>query len=275
MTINGSKHERILNYIELIQRKPNKDAKFFHFDEGKKCIIDGSKLKLLPFNLHYLYTKDEFYVHINPTDKRVMYYAYDIQNCVGEKKTNEEEGFMEWQDIEDCIYNFFVMNIRALSEVVSPYTDAYEPIRPTYTPPTTTQTNTYPGYAGREYTGNNYSSYNSPFSYGTPEYKAREAFYDKLNALIKESRTSIAIDLISSHIGKLCDEKKFEELDVLLRSMTFDKLNIPTMIEVLNATSDSDKSLKARKEFFEKVKTHITKIKPSRADNILKGLRSV
>jgi hypothetical protein len=272
MTITGeTNHQRILSYIDLIQRKPNKDVKFFNFDDGKKFIIDGTKLKLLPFEHHHLYTKNEFYVHVNVIDKKVMYYAYDIVDYINGKKANEEEGHMKWDDLETCIYNFFVMNIKELADTVAPYVDVIDKTKSYITPSKsyiTPSTTTYPGYTGQNY---NSGYYDGPHSYGSPAYKAREAFFDKLWALLKESKTSVAMDLVNEHIGKMCEEKKFEELDILLRMITFDKLNIPTMLGLLSATSAYDKLLKARSEFFDKVKTHITKIKPSRVDDILRS----
>lgn len=259
-------YKRIIDYIELIQRKPGKEVKFFHFDDGKKFIIDGNKLNILPFNLHHLKAKDEFYVHINPLDKKVMYYAFDIEEYISSRAVNEEEGILKWDDIETCIYNFFVMNIKELTDATSPHSDVYDPSKSShhntpYTPPVYTPPSN--GYGG---------SYGGNYSYGSPEYKEREAFYDKLWPLIKEGKTTIAMDLIEQHIGKMCDEKKFEDLDTLIRLITFDKLNIPTMLGILNATSANEASLKARRDFFDKVKTHITKIKPDRAGAILKGL---
>jgi hypothetical protein len=122
--------------------------------------------------------------------------------------------------------------------------------------------------------GNNYNSAYTPppYSYGTSAYKEREAFYDKINLSLKENRTSQAIDQINDHITAMCKDKKFDELDYLIKMVVFDKLNIPTMLGILSATQGADHVLKERKDFYNKVKTHITKIKPSRVDLVLRNL---
>lgn len=268
---NGTNYDRILNYITIIQRKPKKDVKFFYFDEGKKFIVEGHKLKLLPLEYHQFYDNDEFYVHVNPTEKRVMYYAYDIKNYEGDKHVNEKEGYIPWDDIEDCIYNFFVMHVKELADTTTPYIDVQEPVKKT--------PKTYDYRNGHDYSGYN-GGYNTgykpePFGYGTSAYKEREAFYDKLWDLLKVNKSSQALDHINVQLKKMREDKKFDELDVLIKSISFDKLTIPTMLGVLDATIGADDLLKSRKDFFDKVKTHIMKVRPSRAAKILHKLEPV
>lgn len=261
-------YQRILNYIELIQKKAKKDVKFFYFEDGKKFIVDGNRIKLLPFEFHKLYSKDEFYVHINPSDKKVMYYAFDIQDYVSGKNVNEEEGYMKWEDVEDCIYNFFVLNIKELAETIAPYTEVQDP-KPSQT--TYQHNHGYtPGYNGGGYGNHTPTNYTS--GYGTGSYKEREAFYDKLWAFLKENKTTSALDFIGTHFKKMSEDKKFEDIDTMLRLISFDKLNTPTMLGILDATGVSDDHLKSRKEFFDKVKAHLTKIKPARAGFLLRNL---
>lgn len=268
MTTNDV-HKRILTYIDLIQRKPKKDLKFFYFDDGKKFIVDGNRLKLLPFDYHQFYTKDEFYIHVNPIEKRIMYYAYDIKDFMDNRHVNEEEGYMNWEDVEDCIYNFFVLSIKELTDAVAPYVEVQE--KSSSTSITRHNSSTYDHTHGHH--GGHTSHYSSsPHGYGTPAYKEREAFFDKLWAMLKENRSTQAMDLIGTTIGKMCEDKKFEELDALFRAISFDKLSIPTMLRLLDATTVADEHLKARKDFFDKVKTHLTKTKPARVQDILRNM---
>lgn len=265
---SGNNYDRILSYIKIIQRKPKKDVKFFYFDDRTKFIVDGTRLKLLPLQYHKHYTKDEFYVHVNPAEKRIMFYSYDITNYAEEKHVNEEEGYMDWVDLEDCIYNFFVMNIKELADTATPYVDVQEPAAKKhnnvpYTP------HGQQSYSHSEYGGMGYN-YSSPHGYGTGAYKEREAFYDKLYALLKSNRSSQAMDHINAQMKKMCDEKKFDEMDYLFRMITFDKLSIPAMLRMLDATSEVDSKMKERKDFFNKVKSHITKVSPKRSGNILR-----
>lgn len=259
---SANNYEKILNYIKIIQRKPKKDIKFFYFDDGIKFIVDGNRLKLLPLNLHKYYTKDEFYVHVNPQEKKIMFYAYNINNYLEEKHIDEDEGYIEWDEIEDCIYNFFVLNIKELADSATPYIDVQEPNKPatnshisqsTYTPYTNT---------------NNYNNY----GYGSTAYKEREAFFDKLWDLLKKNRSAQAMDHISNQIGKMREDKKFEDLDCMFRIISFDKLSIPTMLGLLSETNAIDTELKNRKDFFDKVKNHIAKVKPSRVAQMLNKL---
>ena len=41
----GNNYQKILNYIDIIQRNPKEGVKYFYFDDGKKFIVDGSMLK--------------------------------------------------------------------------------------------------------------------------------------------------------------------------------------------------------------------------------------
>ena len=119
------------------------------------------------------------------------------------------------------------------------------------------------------------SFYNSsPYSYGTPAYKEEKRSYEGLWASLKENKSTKAIDLIHSQMEKMVNEKKYEELDIMLKMISFDKLNIPTMLEILDTTRTADNSLKERKEFFNKVKTHLAKMKPARAKLLLKRFES-
>lgn len=268
-----TKYQRILKYVDLIFNKNKKNAKFFYFDdETKKFIVDGNRFKFLPFDYHKFYIKDEFYIHVNVHEKKVMYYAYDIKNYVDGEHVNEEQGFMEWNDVEDCIYNFFVVNVKDLADTTTPYLDVIAPSKQlgSSAPPAHNYGSHHNGH-------NNYSSHNNNYSahsYGTPAYKEREAFYDKLWALLKENKTSHAIDHIATSLNQMCDDKKFEELNTLIRMISFDKLNIPAMVGILTVTSKSEDLISARKDFFDKVKTHLvkTQIKPERMSLVLHDL---
>lgn len=258
MTMNN--FQRIINYIELIKRKPKQDVKFFNFDDSdRKFIVDGNKFKLLPFKYYYLYEREEFYIHVNIIDKKIMYYAFDVESHAANKHINEEEGYMNWDEVETCVYNFFALNIKLLTDIATPYSEINEPKSKPMQASTQLATHTH-SYHDTSY-------YNT--GYGSASYKEREAFYDKLWAFLKENKTSQAIDHIVAHFEKMCQEKKFEDIDSLLRIISFDKLTAMTMIAILDATNEVDDCLKARKDFFEKVKVYLKKVKPTRANLIL------
>lgn len=271
--MTNNNHQKILNYIELIQRHPKDSVKFFYFDDGKKFIVDGNMLKLLPWGYYNLYGKDEFYIHVNPIEKKVMYYAFDIEKLSSGKHINEEEGFLEWEEVEDSIYNFFVLNIKTLSSIGTPYIDVQDPKASGKSNVSSSVGN----YNGSNYSNgyqNYQNNYEKTFGYGSSAYKDREAFYDKLKASIKENSTTKAIDLISCHMDKMIADKKFDELDAVIRLIEFDKLNVPIMLGILDITKQADGSLKERRLFFDKVKTHLTKLKPTRMNTLLRDRES-
>jgi hypothetical protein len=272
--IELSMHGKIENYVSWIKAHPNKAVRYFTFDDGKKFIVSGDRLKLMPLEYDKFRSKDGFWVHVDIDIKTVMYYAFDIEDYTTGKHINDEEGFFDWDKVEEPIYNFLVLNIddlatlkinhgKALSTTTEQFceiprrssiSDYTKPIN-AYTPPA--------------YTPPNYNSHNY---YGSPEYKAREAFYDKLNAFLKQNNTVYAIDFINENIETMCKEKKFSEIDTWLNFMVFDKLNVPAMLGILRATNNIDNVLKNRKDFFEKVQRFLIKIKPGLVDNLLKDL---
>lgn len=276
-----SQFAKVKNYLDICKKNPKKDVKFFMFDEEESFIVEGVKLRLLPFKYHHLYEKDEFYVHISLKEKEIIYYAFDVGDFIKENRIKEESGFMIWSDLEDCIFNFFVLNIKEMTSSSTPYADVLEPnnikrIADYKDPRALSAHKPFATMPSSHRSGaHSHSSYVSETGYGTQAYKDREAFFDKLWPMIKESKTSRAIDFIDEHIGKMCEEKKFEELNMLIDRITFDKLNIPTMLTILSKTNETKDVLKARKEFYGKVKNHITKLKPSRASMILKEIEVV
>ena len=277
MTTN---YQRILNFIELIQRKPKKDVKFFFFDKGKIFIVDGKMVKLLPLEYQKLASKDEFYLHINPEEKKIMYWAYNIKDFIEAKPIETEEGYIEWDKAENPIYNFFVTNIKKLSESSMPYSEVSG----------TKTSSPVSGYVNKDHNagdsfmsgstnkGSSYSgssNYNSSYSdWNSASYKEREAFFDKLKSLIKENRTTFAIDLIDDQIGKMKAENRFDDINTIFNRIWMESLSTSTMIELLRVTAGDDGKIKERKGFYEKVKIHLGKmnIKPERQNKVLKNL---
>lgn len=272
--MDTANYMRMMNFVSLIQKKPKKNIKYFYFDDGKKFIVDGKKLKLLPMKLQHLNEKDNFYIHTDPLKKVAMYYAYNIPNITSGEPENEEEGYIDWADIETCLYNFFVFNIKELADTTTPYNDIQKDPSADNTSEEKKSSSSEPSYMNPTISEKKYSqddSYYSSYSlYGTAAYKEREAFFDKINASIKEGRTTSAIDYVIEHFEKMTNDKKFDEVDTLLRLINFDKLNVPTMLEILNATAIIENKLKERSIFFNKVKNHILKLKPNKIDNMLK-----
>lgn len=274
--LEQTNYQRIINFIDLIQKKPKKDVKFFFFDAGKKFVVNGKMIKLLPMEYQKLSTKDEFYIHVNPEEKKVMYWAYDIKDYVNAQPIAQEEGYMTWEKVEDCIYNFLAINIRDLSETVAPYNEVGR------TSSTTSSSSS--SYSNKDHGGgfigggsNNYpysGGTTTTYDYSSPSYKEREAFFTKLGDLVKEAKTAVAMDLIDEQIGKMKAEKRFDDINTLLARVYFDKLSTITMLGLLTATAGEDDKLKERKVFYGKVQEHLRKInvKKDRQAQMLKNL---
>src|SRR5271165_7056415 len=200
--IANTTYDKILDYLNSIQSHPKNDVKYFFFDEHKKFIVSGEKLKSLPSQYQKYYSREEFYIHVDVLNKRIQFYAFDLKDYNSGARINESGGVIVWcKEVEDSIYNFLVLNIRNLSSATFPYSEkpttyqsqpSYKPYQ--HEPP-------YPGYQG-SFNNNSSQSY-----YDGSSYKDREAFFDKVNALIKSNKTAKATDYIFDSISKFNKEK--------------------------------------------------------------------
>jgi hypothetical protein len=261
MTSEFSNYNKIHDFLNLIRQNPKNEVNYFFLDEENKFIVFGEKLKSLPVPHNKYYEKEQFYIHIDLPNKRVQFYAFDIKDYMSGERINEVGGTMSWsKEIEDSIYNFFVLNMKELSNATYPYSSLNDnkQIKPmqSYAPYDKTYDKTYQTH-----------TYGTP--YGSQAYKEREAFIDKVGDLLKTNKTSQTIDYISTTINKWSEEKKLTIIDDVLRLLNFDKLNIPAMVSVLEATKGIE-GLKDRTFFYGKVREHIVKLKPNRVDMVLK-----
>jgi hypothetical protein len=285
-TNRDDNQDKIIGYIDYIQKHP-KELKYFSFDEGRKFIVDGNKIKMLPTEYAKYYQKDEFYISVDPDKRKVIYYAFDVEDYTTNKHKDESLGFFEWDKVSEQIFSFLTLHLKELTTATTPYSDIVEKKTGTTTSSSSHGSQAMSHYDARRFDsdyptsgfsgGHNHnrgfdnSRSSSSTSNWNNSYREREAFCNKVTDLCKDCKTSLAIDHINTQVKKLCEEKKFEDLDNILRWITFDKLNIPTMIALLDTTRGADHILKERKEFFGKVKTHLMKIKPARAEHILRN----
>jgi hypothetical protein len=270
--MSEDRQAKIIGYIDYI-KKNFREQRYFAFDTGRKFIVDGKKIKMLPTEYAKLNSKNEFYINVDPDAKKVIYYAFDLESLTDKEKTNEELGNFEWDKVVEQIYSFITLHLKELTTANTPYLDMDNggkssssdwSSRPTSVPSSESWRN-----PTRQYDTS--SSYNSS-SYNSSSYKEREAFSGKVMDLLKECKTSSAIDFVSNTLAKMCEDKKFDDIDLVLRWLTFDKLNIPVMLAILSTTRGADHILKERKEFYGKVKTHLTKIRPAKAEYFLRDL---
>jgi hypothetical protein len=190
--------------------------------------------------------------------------------------TNTEQGEYSWDELEKVIYGFLVSNLDELTKAAFPHTasgdklpDTHKRVaETTYHKPSIANDYGRGALGGINNTTNSGGSHNY---FGTPEYKAREAFFDKMEALRKQNRTSAALDYANASIETLCKENRLSELDRWLDLINLDKLNTITMLGILRQTKGIE--IKSRCQFLTKVNAHLTKIKPSRAAILLKDLQ--
>jgi hypothetical protein len=301
-----SKLELIKNYIDYIKRKP-REMKWFFLDSDKPraFVVSGHRLKLLPLEYAKLYRNEEFFVHVNVDDQKVMYCAWDETFSTGagvEEHTNQSEGQMEWNKVEEIICNFLTVSMKELTTANTPFADMGKLRAP---PPysemghkpqagygigggeksdrygTHSQPTTYGPTHLRSHADNHYSDYYADhkpdYTYGSTEYKEREAFTNKITAYMKEGRTTIAIDTIVDTFDKLNQEKRYSMMDNIIGSLNlygWDKLNVPTMLALLRSSRVASNELKKRKEFTDKVKTHLTKLRMTRAQAIVEQIEA-
>ena len=287
----------IKDYIDYIKRSP-KEMKWFFIDNKhpRAFVMSGHRLKLLPLEYAKYYNSEEFYVHVNVDNQDVMYCAWDesfVAHIGGEEHTNQSEGHMDWHKVEDTICNFLTTNMKELTTATTPFADMAK-LRTPYSemgkiPGTgdgeiSDRSNYRPMHgpmqhrtvdrAPTEKTDNVYYSYKPDFAYGSAEYKERDAFVNQITSFMKDGKTTSAIESISDTFEHLNNEKRFTMMDSILTNLTFDKLNIPTIIALLRKTREADVDLKKRKDFSEKVKTHLVKIRATRASAIVAEIES-
>ena len=274
-------YNRIICLVNTVYSNPKKND-FFMFNEGKQFIVDGKRLKLLPTKYNHLPQKDDFYLCIDPLAKKILYYAYDITYEVGDNeptRVSEVEGEIPWDDLEDQIFAFFVSNSYHLTTSISPHggssTSNTASSNHQWTRPHTphhAHHSEFSDYDHDFYDHGRSNQYNGEFSYGTEKYKQKEAFFDKVYGFVKSNQTSFATDFIKETVEQMEKDGKTDIVNHILGNITFDKLDIPVMLGLLEATQPNEANLRSRKDFFDKVQAHINKIKPNKAQAILQPL---
>lgn len=85
---------------------------------------------------------------------------------------------------------------------------------------------------------------------------SNESFIEKL-LLIDNDPTENPLDLIFNYVDDLMIERKFDEVDDLLKAIPISKLSIASLLAVLTVTLSAKKSLPYRSKFFECVKQEL------------------
>lgn len=264
-------HERILGILRYIQKNPaKKEVNYFTFDTGLVFMVAGKKVSFLPKEYAIYYGYDEFWLQFDAEEKKAMFYACVISDYRTGDRVKQVKGFIQWDKIEANLLTFLLTYLKELTGGVFPYSDLGVSSKEMVSsgPATSADKKEY-GPAARQ---DSYSHTNSLYS--GDAYKERSAFYDKLYDMVKDGRSSIAIDFSNEYFTRMCGEKRFEELDIVFRILDIDKLNIPLMLEILNVSKGLDNSFKERKEFRNKVEARINKAKPISISYILSNMET-
>lgn len=259
---------QIIKYLELIEAKPKKDSKIFLFEgSGKKFIVDGKHVKMLPHEYTYLYQREEFWIMVDPVLQYALFYAWDSEGYVTTSvgRTNEIGDKMDWDKIETPIYNFFVVNIDNLSDSLTTFEDMagvqqktgkyIQQLSPSYNTPRGSMAN------------GNYNNFGikqspAPFTYDTVEYKNRQIFNDKLSSFINSNRITKCVDLINDTFTSFKNDKKFSDIDFYIKGMSVsDKIPALMLLAVLDQTQDICASLSEITGFSSKIKERFKQAK--------------
>lgn len=97
-----------------------------------------------------------------------------------------------------------------------------------------------------------------------------ETDFNNTWSLCRENNFS---DLIFNLIGDLLDENKFEEVDYIIKTVDFNKLEVYSIHSFMSIMHPYDRSkLKNWREFYEKAKVQLLKTETvERTDKLLKG----
>jgi hypothetical protein len=257
----------ILRYLSLIEAKPKKDSKIFLFEgSGKKFIVDGKYIKMLPHEYTYLYQRDEFWMLIDPILQYVLFYAWDKEGYVTTSigRTNEIGDKMDWDKVETQIYNFFVVNIDSLSESLTVSEDAVKTNRYLQSISNNAHHNAPPkgSSANGNYANSHIQSHPLPYSYDTVEYKNRQVFNEKMFAFIKANMSTKCVDLIEDTFKSFKQDKKFSDIDFYIKGFAaYDKVPALMLLAVLEQTQDICSSLNELTHFSSKVKERFKQAK--------------
>lgn len=261
MPTQNSDYERIRNFLTTIKKSPKRHGVYFFFQEDEDVfIVEGERVKMLPPRWDRFNRYDEFFIRVDLKRRVVMFTAWDIKDWSTGEFENEVDDIIPWDDAEKAILSFFSREIENLTESPTPYSGSH-------------RDDVYSHSRSEDYRrhshGSSWTGHNSNYYITSKE---RDAFFDKVKVCFSDNRASHAVDCVNEELERLIGEKKFDEIDSILRMVQFEKLNIPVMLAFLKGTQKNAAEIFARAHFFDKVKTYISKTKPSFAKVLLDGL---
>jgi hypothetical protein len=285
MTAEGN-YLRITKFLRYITQFPIATFPTYFINKDEcVCIVRADRLSSLPTTVSKYTQCDEFWIQFDADNKIATYYAFDIKDYTSGEIENEQRGEIGWDKIETQFFHFLATNLKELTCSSQPYSDlggdnikqlpgssilaptAYCPI-PRNEDPDSHWRNENWGHGDYHRRGAHtasqapfYGPHHNPTPvYSHEEYKERSAFTDKVEGYAKQHQTSLAIDFIHKSVPELVRDNKQALLDSILRFILIDRLNLPIMASLIEATKGLDKS-RGREEFIEKYKAYIGKIR--------------
>ena len=251
----------IYRWLNLINKKPNQNCKFFWLGENEKAIIiDLEMMPTLLMRLVQLDKCEKKFLFVDMfAPKNVRFFGFDIDGKSREL-VNEVKGHIPFFEAEDALFTFLEDHAAELSKWHKPYTSILDeeisrekshtnimgpgPLTPEIGKKcSSAQTVNYP-YTSQP-SINNYSSYNS-------SYKEREDFIDKLYFLVKCGRSSLAIDYVNSFLEEKVEDKDL--VNAIYKMIVIDKLDLFVARQLLLSTNEKKDLFSDRKIFAEKFK---------------------
>ena len=101
------------------------------------------------------------------------------------------------------------------------------------------------------------------------EWKAKyEAVRTELDTYLAED----VLDAIYNDVDELLLAENFSEVDQVLDSLSLAEMSVVHILAYLSITSQAKECLKARSKFAARVRDHLTKLEPTRVNELLSGL---
>jgi hypothetical protein len=260
--------DQISKCLRLIKVAPRDNEFFYVEDDTNSCLIDGKMIKMLPSEYNKYSKFDEFWIHIDADNRTINFVVYNIADFITNSHKDEERGILEWNKMLIPIATFFVANLQLLCSAIATINSN--------TSATTSHGSNMTNDAETRFgskTPTQYPYYKTPHDTSAWEasYKERNTIKERFEALIKENKTGAAIEFINIAINKMCDEKKFSSLDLLMFALP-DTMNMPTMIAILKATAGADHLMKDRKIIFERAMKKFNSNKSTKMIEVINAL---
>ena len=268
-------YDKIVSAAKYIHKHCNTDLKWFFTIDENQFGMDAKKVNNFPLEFAKSSIQDECWLFVDLATRDISFTAYDVKSYITKEKTNSTEGNIAWGSFEKEIYQFLLNNLKELCNTPMPYKDLFSDPENKDVFPSANRCAGIEKYDAPKVrvpvpsTTTSYNYNRNENVYDHSAYKRREDFYDGVYDLVKKNHTSSAVDFLEEKIASFAKKEKWEDLNIILKNITFDKLNITTMIEMLSITKVYEEKLTSRAEFLDKVEKYLHKFSPEKTGNLI------